>query len=188
MNALPPSRAGAPAGTTWSVLLVWLLALSVGAAGQRGFPAQYGITNYGRVNENLYRGAQPDAAGIRNLKQLGIRTIINLRLTNDVWQAEALEAHAQGVLYTNVPISPFEAPDDAQVKRVLSLIETLPSPVFIHCQFGCDRTGTVIAAYRISHDRWPGKAALREAESYGMLSWALGMRGYILNFGKSQKR
>ncbi|PYJ97840.1 MAG: hypothetical protein DME23_13550 [Verrucomicrobia bacterium] len=64
-----------------------------------------GITNFARVNDRLYRGAQPNADGIKSLARLGVRTIINLRMTNDVWSAEEAKARDVGITYTNVPMS-----------------------------------------------------------------------------------
>jgi tyrosine-protein phosphatase SIW14 len=170
-----------------------LLSLSVAfavmlcAAGQRGLPPQDGITNFGKVNEHLYRGAQPDEAGITNLARLGVKMIINLRMPDDVWKGEEAAARASGITYTNVPMHAIGRPTDEQVSRVLSIIETSSSPVFVHCEHGCDRTGTIIACYRISHDKWPGDSALREADLYGMSKLERGMRKYIVEFANSRK-
>jgi protein tyrosine/serine phosphatase len=106
-------------------------------------------------------------------------------MTNDVWQAEETEAKANGIIYTNVPMSGVSRPTAEQVAKALALIETLPAPVFVHCQHGCDRTGTVIACYRIKHDQWTGQSALQEAEYYGISKFSLGMKKYIMEFGKA---
>ena len=58
---------------TCLVVLGWLLVRGICAAGQRGLPASEGILNFGKVSEAVYRGAQPDAAAVANLKRLGIR-------------------------------------------------------------------------------------------------------------------
>jgi len=146
-----------------------------------------GITNFARVNNRLYRGAQPDIDGINSLARLGVRTIINLRMTNDVWSAEEAEARALGITYTNVPMSGIGRPTNEQVARVLRIIETGTKPVFVHCQHGADRTGTIIASYRIRHDKWPSKQALQEAKEYGMSPLEIGMKRYVVDLGKSHK-
>ena len=146
-----------------------------------------GITNLARVNNCLYRGAQPNRDGIKSLARLGVRTIINLRMTNDVWFAEEAEARAMGITYTNVPMSGIGRPTDEQVAKVLLIFETSTAPVFVHCQHGADRTGTIIACYRIRHDKWPSKQALREAKEYGMSPLEIGMKHYVVDFGKSHK-
>ena len=144
-----------------------------------------GITNCARVNDRLYRGAQPNADGIKSLARLRVRTIINLRMTNDVWSAEEAKARDVGITYTNVPMSAIGRPTDEQIAKVLSIIETGTNPVFVHCQHGADRTGTIIACYRIRHDKWPSKQALQEAKEYGMSPLEIGMKHYVVDFGKS---
>jgi len=155
--------------------------------GERGLPAQFGIGNFGKINERVYRGAQPDAMGILSLKRMGVKTIVNLRMTNDVWNGESSAARTNGMLYVNVPMSGLGRPEDEQVRKALAILNTSPGPIFIHCQHGCDRTGTIIACYRIQHDLWASQAALREADLYGLSNWERGMRDFILNFGRPQK-
>src|SRR4051812_16561999 len=150
----------------------------------RGLPASEGILNFAKVNEVLYRGAQPDEAGIEHLSRLGVKTIINLRMADDSWKEEEAKAVSHGILYTNVPFHGMGRPTDEQVKQVLGLIETLPSPVFIHCRHGCDRTGTIVACYRIKHDQWTLTKALTEANHYGLSVFERGMKRFILDFGK----
>jgi protein tyrosine/serine phosphatase len=154
-------------------------------AGERGLPAQNGILNFGQVNDRLYRGAEPDAAAVRNLGQLGVKTIIDLRTGREVRTQEAAEAAAAGITYTNIPFAGLGRPTDAQVAKVLSTIEASPGPVFVHCEHGCDRTGTVIACYRIRHDQLTGEAAQTEADRYGMSKLERGMRSFIADFAKS---
>ena len=158
------------------------------AAGERGLPVQQGILNFGKINDGVYRGAQPDAAGIGNLERLGVKTIINLRMPDEGWKAEEAEARAHGILYTNLPMDALGRPADEQVRKVLSLIETLQGPVFIHCQHGCDRTGTIIACYRIKHDNWSGDTALKEAARYGLSVFERGMRQYVRDFASASAR
>jgi tyrosine-protein phosphatase SIW14 len=147
-----------------------------------------GIPNYDRVNDGLCRGAQPDALGMQSLQRLGVKTIINLRKRKEVWAPEEAQARAAGMTYTNVPMSGTWRPTNEQVAKVLSLIETLPGPVFIHCKRGADRTGTIIACYRIKHDQWSSKAALLEARQHGMSRWFFGMKKYVEEYAASMDR
>jgi len=151
----------------------------------RGLPPAAGISNFDRVNHSLYRGGQPNNLGIQSLKRLGIKTIVNLRMPNVLRVAEETEARANGIIYTNVPMRGLGRPTDMQVAKVLSIIETSPSPVFIHCENGCDRTGIIIACYRIKHDQWTREQALNEARQYGMSSWEVGMKNYVVDFDKT---
>jgi protein tyrosine/serine phosphatase len=183
----PSTFTGSRLKTRWLKFFAVLLlaAGNVAGAGERGLPPSEGIVNFGKVNDSLYRGAQPDALGIRRLKKLGIKTIINLRMTNDVWKAEEAEANANGITYTNVPMKGFGRPTPEQVAKALALIETLPSPVFVHCEYGCDRTGTIIACYRIKHNHWSSDSAWQEARHYGISKFEWAMRKYIVEFGQA---
>jgi len=168
-------------------LLILMMGTCLCSAGQRGLPPQECIVNFGKVNDNLYRGAQPGAEGLANLKKLGIKTIINLRQPGKSWEAEVDQARTHGLVFTNIPFSGLGRPKEEDVRHVLALIEALPSPIFIHCEHGCDRTGTVIACYRIQHDKWSNDAALAEAEHYGISKFERGMRKYIVSFGVVKK-
>jgi tyrosine-protein phosphatase SIW14 len=165
-------------------LMTWWMLVFAVSFGTWGFSADKGLVNFGKVNESLYRGAQPDAAGLRQLKAMGIKSVVNLRMPNDVWPAEPALVAASSMSYTNIPLDSLSAPTDAQVASVLAAIESLPKPVFIHCQFGRDRTGTLIACYRIQHDQWPNTKALKEAELHGISPYEVEMRKFITTFKK----
>ena len=138
------------------------------------------LPNFYRVNESLYRGGQPRKGGLEKLKGLGIKTVINLRNDDSLAKVYGEEVEALGLRYVNVPFDNFGRPSDASVDRVLSLINSPENqPVFVNCKRGSDRTGTIIAIYRIIHDGWSSERAKEEAHHFGMGFWQLGMRGYI---------
>jgi tyrosine-protein phosphatase SIW14 len=85
--------------------------------------------------------------------------------------------------YLSVPFKGMSAPSDAQIEQVLGLLgDSTSGPVFVHCRRGADRTGTVIACYRIFHDHWQNKDALSEAKHYGMSFIETAMQHYVKNF------
>jgi tyrosine-protein phosphatase SIW14 len=141
------------------------------------------LPNFHRVNSQLFRGGQPKAGGISKLAALGIKTIVNLRRPDDETRAEARAAEAAGLRYFNIPMPGTSKPTDEQMARALAAI-TAPEnqPVFVHCKRGSDRTGTVIACYRILKDGWTAHDAKKEAEHYGMWRLELGMKHYIEDF------
>ena len=170
----------------WILVLVLLgvvgRAVFLHLANDRGLPATDGILNFGRIDDHLFRGAQPDAAGVARLKQLGVTTIINLREAKELWSAEAAAALSNSILYTNIPLEGMGRPTQDDMARIMSVINGAPGPVFVHCEHGCDRTGTVIACYRIQHDGWDTAAALQEVNRYGMSILERGMRAYVSDF------
>jgi protein tyrosine/serine phosphatase len=69
------------------------------------------------------------------------------------------------------------------VARVLAIINDPENqPVFVHCNHGSNRTGTIVACYRISQERWTGKRAIEEAKRYGMSWIQFSMKDYISDY------
>jgi tyrosine-protein phosphatase SIW14 len=143
-----------------------------------------GIPNFHRVNEHLYRGGQPDGTGWQSLAKLGVKTVIDLRLGSEhSIDQEAQAVGAAGMRYISQPMSRLTAPSTQAIVKILTLLDShAEGPVFVHCRRGADRTGTVIACYRITHNQWTNQDALKEANSYGMSSLELGMRHFIQSF------
>jgi len=172
----------------WLASICGLLFLVAGCAtGPRGFPPVNGIANFEKVNHRLYRGAQPDKIGLQNLQKLGIGTIVNLRMTNDAWALEKDEVTSLGMTYVNLPMSGIRRPSKETVSAVLAIIEQSPSPVFVHCKHGCDRTGTIIACYRIKQEGWTSQEALNEARTYDMGWWQIWMKSFVKDFEHDTK-
>jgi tyrosine-protein phosphatase SIW14 len=142
-----------------------------------------GVGNFHQVNGFVYRGAQPTEEGFRNLARLGITTVIDLREAGGRSKQEEKTVVAAGMKYVNIPMKGMSAPTPQDMAKVLALLgNESAGPVFVHCRRGADRTGTVLAIYRITHDRWENGRALAEAKSLGM-SWVeRSMRSYILHY------
>lgn len=148
-------------------------------------PVYSELPNFHKVSEQLYRGAQPLGGGIRKLAELGVRTIINLRGEDERALQEQKEAEAAGLRYFSVSMPGLSAPSDEQVARVMAIINSSENqPVFIHCRRGSDRTGTIAAVYRISHDGWTAARAIAEAKQLGMSWTEFGMKSYISDYYK----
>jgi len=140
------------------------------------------IPNFHQVNDHVYRGGQPAPEAWQDLAKLGVKTVIDLRREDEHSTAEEAKAvAAAGMNYVNVPMKGVVAPTDEQIAKVLALLDS-KEPVFVHCKRGADRTGTVIACYRIAHDRWQRQQALQEAKSLGMGMAQVGLKHYIKVF------
>ncbi|MER3429242.1 MAG: hypothetical protein C4334_14345 [Pyrinomonas sp.] len=143
------------------------------------------LPNFDRVDDHLFRGAQPKTRGLALLAAMGIRTVINLRDDDEKAERERIVVQSLGMRYFNVPMRGLARPQNEQIERVLALISDPANwPVFIHCRRGADRTGTVIACYRIAKQGWTAKRAISEAESYGMSFFAFAMRDYIRDYAE----
>jgi protein tyrosine phosphatase (PTP) superfamily phosphohydrolase (DUF442 family) len=153
------------------------------AADDAPFPE---LPNFHQVNRGLFRGAAPKAGGLQRLASLGIKTVLDLMgaPTRDGDAAE--DAQAAGLRYLNVALSSYRRPAMADVEKALAIINNPANqPVFVYCTRGGDRTGVVIAAYRVSHDGWSGEAALREAKLYALGFWQYSMKKFILEYPRN---
>ncbi len=135
------------------------------------------------MNDHLYRGGQPSPDGFRELAADHVLTVIDLREAGEGTEAERRVVQGLNMRYLNVPLSGILAPSEDQMKRVLSLITPDDSGLtFVHCWRGKDRTGTVIACYRIQHDGWQPRRALVEAEKNGISRVQFRMRSFIMRY------
>lgn len=142
-----------------------------------------GIKNFDQVDAHVYRGGQPTDAGFQYLAKLGVKTILDLRETDDRAQAEKRVVTGTGMKYVNVPMTGLTPPTEAEIANILALLKDSTSgPVFVHCRRGADRTGAVIAAYHIDHDKWDNARALKDAKAHSMSFFQLPRMNYIRNF------
>jgi len=131
------------------------------------------IPNFAKVADGIYRGGRPRKNGVQELKRLGIKTIVNLKGNLSLTETDDATDERQwttetGLKYVYVPMSPSTAPMTKSIDEALkSIIDPANQPVFVHCYRGSDRTGTVIAAYRITHDGWDIEKAYEKMNRYG---------------------
>ncbi len=112
-----------------------------------------GVPNFHQVSDQVYRGAQPTTEGFQALAKMGIKTIVDLRREEAQVRQEQQLVESLGMKFLSVPME-MGAPTDDQVSRVMQELNSNAGPVFVHCHGGRDRTGTVIACYRKTHDAW----------------------------------
>jgi tyrosine-protein phosphatase SIW14 len=141
------------------------------------------LPNFYIVNSKLYRGGQPSEAGVMKLKEMGVGAIIDFRGVGDKTKSEEQWAQTAGLKFYSVPLDNWHSPKDANVDKILTLINSPDNqPVFVHCQRGADRTGTIVAVYRITHDGWTGEQANEEARKFGFGWWQVKMKDYINDY------
>jgi|SRR5271165_2959764 len=141
-----------------------------------------GISNAGKISDHLYRGAQPYLSNLAELKKLGIDTIVDLRAEfPQTRNRERLKAESLGIRFISIPVGGFFTPSSAQLAEFFHLLrEAPPQTVFVHCEFGDDRTGAFIAAYRIAFDHWSADQALAEMDAFGFhRRWHPNMASFV---------
>ncbi|MCI0337286.1 MAG: tyrosine-protein phosphatase [Acidobacteria bacterium] len=170
-------------------LALALALVSLTAIAQQPEPRDKELPNFHKVNQQLYRGGQPKKGGLKKLADLGIKTIVNLRGESDDTHGQEDEAKRLGLRYFNIPMSSTGRPTEEQVRRVLEIIETQDNaPLFIHCRRGADRTGVIIAIFRIKHDGWTAERAIDEAKSCGLGLVQFQKRDYIKDYFERLER
>ncbi|AMV72426.1 dual specificity protein phosphatase family protein [Desulfuromonas carbonis] len=150
----------------WRLLgAFFLAALLLGVAPALAAPASPPISehlkNFHRLDDRVYRSAQPDEAGFAELKSLGITHILNLR----EFHRDAA-ADITGLTFYRVPMAAGSITTE-QVVEALRIIHQSEGPILVHCWHGSDRTGLVSAMYRIVFQGWDKEAAIRELTEGG---------------------
>ncbi len=135
-----------------------------------------GLSNVGRVAPGLVRGAQPEGEGYATLRAMGIRTVINLRTRHG--EKEAVEG--AGMRSIEIPLRVAGEVDvDAVRRAVRSMRDPANRPVFVHCALGKDRTGVVVAVYRMEAEGWTVGEATAEMRSFGFNEVWRNLRGFV---------
>ena len=155
-------------------LLILLAAASWAADAPRVRPATWAqpvigsaLGNWYRVSTDLYRCQQPSAAEMKLLEAFGIKAVVNLR----EFHSDADEAAGTALVLSEIKLDAGEL-TYAQLVAALRLVRAAPKPVVVHCWHGSDRTGAVVAGWRIAAEGWTPADAVDEMVhgGYGMHS------------------
>lgn len=155
---LPPSkkpeqpewRAARKAGAPLALALLGLITAASGCAAFAPTPPDsarldgFPLRRFDRVDAAVYRAAQPSAEQLRELqRRYGIRTVLKLN--------SGAEVVPEGVTLIHHPLSVLKEPSPQELQEILDAIDRSAKPLLIHCTHGEDRTGLVIALYRLRH-------------------------------------
>ncbi|MGC2237559.1 MAG: tyrosine-protein phosphatase [Pyrinomonadaceae bacterium] len=142
------------------------------------------LPNFGRINANLFRGGQPTGAGLEKLKDVyNVKSIVYLRGADEKAEIEKNRAKAVGIELQSFSLNNWLRPKDAQIKDILAFIDNPANqPVFVHCKRGADRTGTIVAVYRIAREGKTAKEAFDEAKDFHFGWWQIWMKDYINDY------
>lgn len=122
-----------------------------------------GVPNLYKVSNVLYRSAQPTSQGMVNLKDLGVKTVINLRS----FHSDRDEIGKTDLDYKHITMKAWH-PERKEAVRFLRIVtDPARGPVLVHCMHGADRTGTMCAVYRIAVQGWTKEEAIREMTDGG---------------------
>ena len=159
----------------WHILVVIaiLTGFAEGCATHRVHVAEQPLPHFYTVDHNLYRGAQPTEEGFRRLHAMGVKTVISLRALRPSEQRATQRAvESLGMRWVSLPMRMYWRARPEQIQKFLEIAgDPANQPVFIHCEQGEDRTGSMVAVYRIVKDGWQPARAYDEAVALGMAAW-----------------
>ncbi len=115
------------------------------------------LTNLYKVDDTIYRCEQPNANDLKFLSSIGVRTVLNLRTNqsdNGLAADTNLELRHASIQARSMTLT--------NIVDALQIIKRSEGPILIHCYHGSDRTGAVVAAYRIVFQRWTVDDAVAE--------------------------
>ena len=122
------------------------------------------LPNFGAATTTLYRGGQPSKEGFRTLAKMGVNIVVDLRGSRD---SERKTVTHLGMQYVAMPWQ-CSFPKDKTFAQFLTLLRQNPGKkVFVHCRLGDDRTGMMIASYRMAREGWSAEKAEKEMERFG---------------------
>jgi protein tyrosine/serine phosphatase len=122
-----------------------------------------GLSNFYKVTTNLYRGAQPSAQGMKELKSMGVKTVLNLRS----FHSDQHLVSSGDMKLARLHMKPWHAEDEDVVAFLKIASNTNNLPLFVHCQRGADRTGMICAMYRVVICGWTKEDAIKEMKEGG---------------------
>lgn len=115
------------------------------------------LYNFYQIDENLYRSEQPSKSKMVELEKFGIKAIVNLRnIKSDKNEAKNCKIQLYHKRINTWTIS------EKEIIESLKLIINAPKPVLVHCKHGSDRTGCLVALYRMVIMNWSKEEAINE--------------------------
>lgn len=113
--------------------------------------------NFHQVDAQVWRSAQPTAADFGELHGRGIDQVLNLR----EWHDDSSPAKGIGMNLHRVSMNAGGIGEKELIEAV-KILRDSPGPILVHCWHGSDRTGTVVALYRMTVGGWSREKAIAE--------------------------
>ncbi len=130
----------------------------------------YGIVrivynNRHRVSPDVWRSAQPAPHHIRWAAKRGIKTVVNLRGSEQTFGTRWLEQQAcarNGLALVDLRLRSRAAPTRAELQSIKDLLEKVEFPILVHCKSGADRAGLMGVMVQHLHQGVPIRQAMNQ--------------------------
>jgi tyrosine-protein phosphatase SIW14 len=144
-----------------------------------------GLANVGLVAPGVLRGAEVGKNGYATLKAMGVKTVIDMRTS----ESEKAQVEAAGMTAIAIPIEMTRDGLKEKVDRVVALMaDPANQPVYVHCRHGQDRTGIVVAAFRMKQQGWSLADAETEMQAFGFNDVWVNFRKFIRHYAAELTR
>lgn len=134
----------------------------------------------------LWRGGRPDKEAAEALVEKGVKTVVNLELILDdlrTFKAVQLKPGTQATIayfrlrdWEPMVVLSHKSVDE-RVVQFLAITRSQSGPIFVHCRSGQNRTGVMVAAYRLFQGA-PMDEVLRDMKAYGGI-WSTPIIKYL---------
>lgn len=147
------------------------------------------IKNFGRMDARFFRGGQPEQDQFKQLADLGIDTVVNLRDDAEEFEKEAVES--LGMKYIHIPMKGGKYPTPQAVKAFRQIMDD-PSigEFFVHCKAGKHRTGAMGAVYRYEKYGWDFDRIYKEMKEYNFYTflWKFqAIKRFVKDYGEKME-
>ena len=147
------------------------------------------LPNLRMLGTELWRGGQPHPDGFIELKNMCVKTIVNLREEPTRVAEERALVRELGLEFVSIPLRPFDIPDERSIEQFLELmIDAKRHSVFVHCLHGMDRTGLMCAVYRMKAHDWTFQAAYEEMIGLGFHETFQNLRQIVVKYANSYNK
>jgi protein tyrosine/serine phosphatase len=172
----------------FSLFVVAFAALNVPGQTAPSAISNVNIRNFGQMDTNYFRGAQPAAEDFQALKALGITTVIDLQKKPTSYEKATVES--LGMKYINIPMRDDEYPNEVSIATFLrNVTDPANGKVYVHCKGGRHRTGVTGAVYRFTKYGWDYDKVMKEMENYNF-DTSFGrnaMKQFVIDYARKMK-
>jgi protein tyrosine/serine phosphatase len=145
--------------------LVAILSLAAVSSAQENSSTNVKIKNFGQMDDRFFRGAQPKEKDFKDLAQIGIRTIIDLRDDPESYEKPMVES--LGMNYVHIPMIAKKYPTPEALEMFLKTVnDPNTGKFYVHCAGGRHRTGVMGAVYRFKFYNWDFEQVYKEMKQY----------------------